>query len=63
MSKPPLGSGPRFQHLEDQLSHQSGVSNPRALAAWIERRNYGDKKVNQLAHAGRLRAAKALGGK
>lgn len=44
--KPPLGSGERFQ----QLSNKVGSD---ALAAWIGRRKYGNKKFGQLSANGR----------
>lgn len=44
--KPKLGSGARFKALTDQ-----GM-NP-ALAAWIGRKKYGNKKFAQLSAKGR----------
>lgn len=52
MSKPKLGSGERFAHLENQLAGK-GAHDPGALAAYIGREKYGAKKMNQLAEHGR----------
>lgn len=51
--KPKLGSGERFKKLEGNLSHEKGVSNPGALAAYIGRRKYGAAKMGKMAAAGR----------
>lgn len=49
---PPLGSGQRFQNLENSLS-QKGARNPAALAAWIGRRSLGAAKFNKLSQGGK----------
>lgn len=45
-----LGSGERFDKLENKLSKEPGVTDPAALAASIGRKKYGNKKFNKLAH-------------
>lgn len=51
--KPPeLGEGGRFEALENVL-RQKGVSDPKALAAWIGRKKYGRKRMAQLAAQGK----------
>lgn len=45
-----LGTGSRFKKLVRQLSHKKGITDPKALAAWIGRKKYGKKKFQQLAH-------------
>lgn len=47
-TKPPLGSGERFKQLSNKLQ-KKGVADPDALAAWIGRKKYGNKKFNQLS--------------
>ena len=49
----PLGEGGRFAALKGKLSHQSGVTNPGALAAYIGRKKYGAAKMGKMAAAGR----------
>lgn len=49
------GGGGRFKALEGKLSHRPGVTNPGALAAYIGRRKYGDKRMAHMASAGRKR--------
>lgn len=53
MAKPPLGSGQRFSALTQQLAKRPGVTNPKALAAYIGRKKYGAKKMGQLSAGGR----------
>ena len=50
---PPLGSGQRFQNLENTLSNQKGINDPAALAAVIGRRRYGSAKMANWAAKGR----------
>lgn len=50
--KPPLGSGERFKELESKLERK-GVKDPKALAAWIGRKNLGKKKFQELARKGK----------
>ena len=56
--KPPLGSGARFAAMKQTLASR-GAKNPGALAAYIGRKTYGKARFQQLASAGRARAAKA----
>lgn len=53
-----LGSGKRFAKLEHELSKGHGAHDPGAIAAYIGRKKYGNKKFQKLAEAGRKRAAK-----
>lgn len=48
-----LGGGGRFQKLESKLSHQKGVKDPKALAAAIGRKKYGEQIMSRLAHKGK----------
>lgn len=52
--KPPLGSGERFQRLQGELASK-GARNPAALAAYIGRQKYGNKRFAQLGAKGRHR--------
>lgn len=54
MSKPRLGSGIRFKQLANKLAHQ-GAENPKALAAYIGRKKYGNKKMTKMAEVGKER--------
>ena len=49
-----LGSGERFRKLTAKLRGK-GARDPKALAAWIGRKKYGAKKMNQMAARGRRR--------
>jgi hypothetical protein len=51
--KPPLGSGQRFSQLKANLAQKPGVTNPGALAAYIGRKKYGNKKFGQLSAKGK----------
>lgn len=51
--KPKLGSGARFAALESKLASRPGVQNPAALAAYIGRRKYGNRRFQQLSQRGR----------
>jgi len=53
MAKAKLGSGARFKALEGKLEHRKGVSNPKALAAYIGRKRYGAKRMAKMAAKGR----------
>lgn len=53
MAKPKLGSGGRFKALEGELAHRKGVTDPKALAAYIGRKKYGAKKMAKMAAHGR----------
>ena len=50
--KPPLGTGERFRNLVEELKAK-GARDPKALAAWIGRKNLGKGKMQALAAAGR----------
>ena len=50
--KPPVGTGARFKNLTNSLA-KKGASNPTALAAYIGRRKFGNKKFQQMAAHGR----------
>ena len=52
MAKAKLGSGARFAAVE-KAAAKSGASNPKAVAAAIGRKKYGNKKFQALAAAGR----------
>jgi len=55
-AEPALGSGERFKRLTSKLSGQSGVTDPKALAAAIGRKKYGKQKFQELAAAGRKKS-------
>lgn len=50
--KPKLGSGKRFEQLKKTLG-KKGATNPGALAAFIGRKKWGNKKMAQMSAAGR----------
>lgn len=49
------GSGKRFGHLEHELEGED-VKDPRALAAAIGRKKYGEKRMEKWSEKGRERA-------
>ena len=51
-----LGSGARFKALTSKLKKR-GAKNPKALAAFIGRNKYGNKKMANMAKKGRTRRA------
>lgn len=53
MAKPKLGSGQRFRTLAETLGKKPGITNPKALAAAIGRKKYGEKKMASLSAKGR----------
>lgn len=55
---PKLGTGKRFESLEDSVSHEKGVHNPAAVAAAIGRKKYGKKKFAKLGEEGKKREEK-----
>jgi len=55
-AKPPLGSGERFAHLKEEISHEKGARDAGAIAAAIGRKKYGATKMAQLSTAGRGKA-------
>lgn len=50
--KPKLGSGKRFAQLKGKLADK-GASDPGALAAYIGRKKYGNKKFAALGRHGK----------
>jgi hypothetical protein len=50
--KPKLGSGERFKKLKETLA-KKGAKDPGAVAAYIGREKYGQKKMTQLAQKGK----------
>ena len=54
-SKAKLGTGKRFAAVEKSAQ---GARNPAAVAASAGRKKYGQKKMTQMAVAGKKRAAK-----
>ncbi|MDE2022449.1 MAG: hypothetical protein KGI71_06075 [Patescibacteria group bacterium] len=56
LTEPKLGSGKRFEHLEESIASRGGVKNPAAVAAAIGRKKYGKKKMGKLSGEGRHRA-------
>ena len=50
------GGGGRFKAMEHKVSHEKGVHNPAALAAYIGRRKYGAHRMAQMAAHGRARS-------
>ena len=55
MTKPKLGSGARFKSVE-KAAAKSGAKDPAAVAAAVGRKKYGDKKMEQMAKAGKKKA-------
>lgn len=51
-TKPKLGSGERFANLTKKLAAK-GATDPKALAASIGRKKYGDKKMATMAAKGK----------
>jgi hypothetical protein len=49
------GGGGRFKAMEAKVSHEKGVKNPAALAAYIGRRKYGAARMAKMAAHGRER--------
>lgn len=52
--KPKLGSGKRFAAIEKKAA-ASGARNPAAVAAMAGIHKYGEKRMAQMARAGRKR--------
>lgn len=50
MAKAKLGSGERFQDLEEKLKKRKGVKHPGAMAPWTGRERYGSKKMAEPSH-------------
>jgi len=55
MAKPKLGSGERSEKLEAELEAK-GARNPKALGAWIGRKNYGKARYQRLSAKGQADA-------
>ena len=53
--KPKLGTGKRFKALTSKLS-KKGAKNPKALAAWIGRKKYGNRMAKMSAKGRKRRA-------
>jgi hypothetical protein len=56
-AKGKLGSGERFKKLSEALSKKKGVSDPKALAAVLGRRNNSAGKLASLAAKGKKESA------
>lgn len=52
MKKPKLGSGKRFSQLKTKLAAK-GAKDPGALAAFIGRKKFGNKKFASLSKKGK----------
>lgn len=55
---PKLGSGKRFAAIEKKAA-ASGAKNPKAVAAAIGIKKYGEAKMHKMAMAGKKRHARA----
>lgn len=53
-----LGDGSAFKRLVTKLKKRGGVSDPKALAAYIGRKKYGKAKFQKMAAQGRRRTAR-----
>lgn len=53
--KPALGSGKRFKAVE-AAARKSGAKNPAAVAASVGIKKYGQKRMTEMAMAGRKRS-------
>lgn len=58
MKKPKLGSGKRFQSLANKIARSGEVDDPKAVAASIGRKKYGNKKMQSMAEKGKSRHSK-----
>ena len=57
MKKPKLGNGKRFKALANKFAHK-GIEDPKALAAVVGRKKYGNKKMSEMAKKGKARHEK-----
>jgi hypothetical protein len=57
MAKAKLGSGARFESIEKKAA-KSGAKNPAAVAAAAGIKKYGEKKMETMAHKGKMKAKK-----
>ncbi len=55
LTEPKLGSGKRFEHLEESIEARGDAKNPAAVAAAIGRKKYGKKKFAKLSEEGKKR--------
>jgi hypothetical protein len=55
------GGGGRFARLKRKLAKRRDVRDPGALAAWIGRRKYGNKRFQEMAAAGKALGAADFG--
>ena len=55
--KPTLGSGKRFEALEEK-AERSGAKNPAAVAAKAGMAKYGKAKMEKMAQAGKAKSKK-----
>lgn len=53
MANMKLGGGGRFKALVAKLKNKKGISNPKAVAAFIGRKKFGKKRFQQLAAKGK----------
>lgn len=53
--KPRLGSGKRFKQLANKIARKGNVEDPKAVAAMIGRKKYGNAKMQKMAAAGKRR--------
>lgn len=51
--KPALGRGKRFATLEKKIAAKGDVEDPKAVAAAIGRKKYGNEKMVKMAKAGK----------
>lgn len=54
MAKPKLGSGKRFEEIEEK-AEMAGMRNPAAVAASVGMKKYGKEKMMKMAQAGKRR--------
>lgn len=52
MAKPKLGSGKRFEQIEEK-AERAGMRNPAAVAASIGIKKYGQERMTKMAQAGK----------
>jgi hypothetical protein len=52
--KPKLGSGKRFKALANKMARE-GVDDPKAAAAAVGRKKYGNEKMQKMAAKGKKR--------
>lgn len=57
MAKAKLGSGKRFEKVEE-AAKKGGAKDPAAVAAAVGRKKYGQKKMTELSQKGKKDAKK-----